>query len=59
MIEKLKKISGFRFFYDKDLNFFKDKYKLHIHPVMKKGENIESNVQILCKKCNLFKKDNL
>jgi 5-methylcytosine-specific restriction endonuclease McrA len=108
MTEELRKISGFRFFYNKDLEFFKEKYKSQIHPhhlesyakqklrmyanlfcrdmrkillkedsecsfcnskinlqidhvipVMKNGKNTEANIQILCKKCNLLKKDAL
>ncbi len=31
----------------------------HIIPVMKNGKNVESNCQILCKKCNVFKNNKI
>lgn len=31
----------------------------HIIPISKGGKNLESNVQILCTKCNLLKKDKI
>ena len=31
----------------------------HIIPISKGGKNLESNVQILCGKCNLLKKDKI
>lgn len=29
----------------------------HIVPIAKGGKNLESNVQVLCNKCNLLKRD--
>ena len=31
----------------------------HIIPISKGGKNLESNVQILCNKCNMLKKDKI
>ncbi len=31
----------------------------HIIPVMKNGKNVESNCQILCKKCNVSKNNKI